>query len=185
MTSPASEAEILLANLSSLPGRIADQLAVLFSRTSTNLSTTFGALTVQQWIRLTIIAGAYVLFRPYLLRLVARIQGRQLESSTFDPHAAGHPDADGTVLANGKVVRRIDPVTGEEIKSKIVIPEDSDDDASDMNGQGVFATGLEWGRKAKKRQKAVVKRMLELEEKRRKEEEDMDSDQEIEDLLTG
>ncbi len=57
---------------------LANLTSAVTSRLTTNLSASFGALTVQQWIRLVAVAGAYLLARPYLLRLGARRQMAQL-----------------------------------------------------------------------------------------------------------
>ena len=202
----SSDPALLLSHLLTLPTRLSTYLLSLLQTTSTHLTTTLSSLTLEKWIRIVAIAGAYILLRPYLLRLVAKIQGRQLrgmENAADTPQdpaggggvggggtgagaGAGAGAAGGRRLADGTVVQSIDPRTGEVRKSKVVLPEDSSgDEEEDAEGEGGQATGMQWGKRARRRQKVMVRRLMEAEEKRRREEEEVDSDKEIEDLLVG
>ncbi|KAI9803437.1 MAG: hypothetical protein M1833_000956 [Piccolia ochrophora] len=126
-----------------------------------NLSSTVSRLTVQDYIRLTVIVGAYCLLRPYLIQLGARFQAkdheREIEPSEKDALAV-------EVGSDGQ-------------KARVEIPEDTDEE------DGGDSADVSWGTKARRRQRAVVRRLLEAEEKRKAEEEEERDDKDIEEFL--
>ena len=69
-------------------------------------------------------------------------------------------------------------VSPNSLRGQIDVPDDS---ASEEEAGGV--TNLNWGRNARRRQRKMIKSMVEAEEKRRAEEEEADSDKEIEEFL--
>lgn len=62
--------------------------------------------------------------------------------------------------------------------------EGKNDGARGMGGKGMGkGSGVDWGKKARRRQRRLIRGILEAEEKLRREEEEADSDREIEEFL--
>jgi hypothetical protein len=146
---------------------LANLASELTSRVTTNLSASFTSLTVQQWIRLVAVIGAYLLARPYILKLASKRQMAALEQSETedDPNA---PRA---------------PISANELRgqTKVSIPGDTD---SEGEGEGgAAASGPDWGKKARRRQRRVVKEMLAAHEKRLQEEQEDEEDKDIAEFL--
>ena len=146
-----------------------ERLSLYAANVQHSARTSLERLTPEQWLRLLVIGCGYALLRPYLLRLGGRHQAADHERA-LDP-----AEANDLQQASGKVVR--DPRTG-EIRERIDVPEDTD-----SGSDGAGATGADWGKKARRRQRRVVRTLLEREEKRREMEAREESDKEIEDLL--
>lgn len=144
-------------------------LSEWWTRFSTNTGKSLTEMTAQNWIRLIIIVGSYLLLRPYLLKLGARIQRKQFEKEQKKDEEERAAAGQGGMNANDlRAGRRID------------IP-GVDSDSEDEEG-GTVATGGEWGRKARVRQRRFVRRAVE-ETERRLYEKGTESDKEIEDML--
>jgi hypothetical protein len=131
-----------------------------------NTSASFSRMTLQNWIRLVIIVCTYALIRPYILKLGARVQQSYLEKEAKESDeawAALHPND----LRDGR--RRVE------------IPGVDDGDEG-VDGMGEVAGEKEWGRKARLRQRKIVRKAMEIHEANltRTGEE---SDKDIEDLL--
>lgn len=124
-------------------------------------------LTPKDYIRLLAIVGGYCLLRPYLVRLGGRFQASDHEREIDD---------DTEILSGGRDKGIISPnlLRGQ-------IPEDSEEEEEEEGDKGVVS----WGRKARRRQRGLVRKIVEAEEKRRREEEEADSDKEIEEFLRG
>ena len=82
-------------------------------------------------------------------------------------------------------LRKTDGRGAGSLKGQVEIPEDTDSEGEE-DGR-VKATGAaDWGKKARRRQRRVLRSLIEADEKRRKEEEEeAGSDKEIEELLEG
>lgn len=120
-------------------------------------------LTPKDYIRLLAIVGGYSLLRPYLVRLGGRFQASDHEREINDSE----------ILSSGdKAIISPNLLRGQ-------IPEDSDEEEEEEGDKGVVS----WGRKARRRQRGLVRKIVEAEEKRRREEEEADSDKEIEEFL--
>jgi hypothetical protein len=120
----------------------------------------FARMTPKSWIRLITAVCAYVLLRPYLMKLGAHIQRKQLEKEE-----ARMEEERAVISAN-------ELRTGRKVKIPGV---ESDDDEEEVR-EG------EWGRKARVRQRKLVKKAME----RHEEMLSMvghESDKDIEDLL--
>ena len=139
-------------------------------------SLAFSRLTPKDGIRLVIIAGAYCLLRPYIIKLGARFQER-------DHDRAGQVDMTEEVSK----LRKADGRGNTSLKEQVQIPEDTDseDDGEEGGGMSSGKAGPDWGKTARRRQRRVMRQLLEADEKRRREEEEAGSDKEIEDLLIG
>lgn len=120
-------------------------------------------LTPKDYIRLLAIVGGYCLLRPYLVRLGGRFQASDHEREIDDCEILSSGDK-GIISPN--------LLRGQ-------IPEDSDEEEEEEGDKGVVS----WGRKARRRQRGLVRKIVEAEEKRRREEEEADSDKEIEEFL--
>lgn len=121
-------------------------------------------LTPKDYIRLLAIVGGYCLLRPYLVRFGGRFQASDHEREIDDTE----------VLSGDKVIISPNVLRGQ-------IPEDTDEEEEEEGDKGVVS----WGRKARRRQRGLVRKIVEAEEKRRREEEEADSDKEIEEFLRG
>ncbi|KAH8682902.1 protein trafficking Pga2 [Tricladium varicosporioides] len=126
----------------------------------------FDGMRVKDWIRMVAIVGAYLLIRPYLMKWGAKIQEKQHNKEI---------DADEVAGPKAKVSPNV--LRGHGGK-EVEIP-DSD---SEGEAEGE-ATGAQWGKKARKRQRAYDKKLLaEVEERRRQLQED-DEDKDIMEYL--
>jgi len=117
-------------------------------------------VTAQQWIRIVIVIGSYLLLRPYLLKWAGRAQEKQHEKMI----GAEEKGSKAKISANS-------------LRGQVEVPDDTDEEAE---GQ---ATGANWGKKARKRQRWFVNKALEEDERRRMEEQDELDDKEVEDFL--
>lgn len=105
-------------------------------------------MTLVGYVRMIAIVGAYLFLRPYLQQYGERVQKKRFEEAAAAAAAAG--GADGADGAGGANVFR----EGEGAKkagAKIVKFEEEKE--GDEKGEG----GEEWGKKAKRRQKAAEK----------------------------
>ena len=136
---------------------------LLYTRTTTNLGETFSNLTPKQWIRLVIVVGAYCLLRPYILKAVGKHQSKQLEDASEASKAEISPN---------------------QLRGQIDIPEDSDEEDGEENEKAQVSVS-DWGKKARKRQRHMIKKLLDAEEKRLQDLQDDEEDKEIEQYLVN
>ncbi|KAI1201131.1 DUF1531-domain-containing protein [Nemania serpens] len=136
-------------------------VTLITERTTSNVNASFDSMTAQQWIRLVAIVGAYALLRPYVIKMGAKFQEKQFEKAQQLDAAQISPN---------------------ELRGELGIPEESDDD--DDNEQGE-TTAADWGKKARKRQRNMIKQLLDAEEKRLQETLDEQEDKDIEEFLVG
>lgn len=110
-------------------------------------------------IRLVVVVGAYLLIRPYLVKGGAKLQEKQHEK-VFEADKKREKEA--LISANS-------------LRGQVEVPEDTE---SEEEGQ---ASGVNWGGKARKKQRKVLRQILEKDEKMRLEDDQDDKD--IMDLL--
>ncbi|KAI5921366.1 DUF1531-domain-containing protein [Camillea tinctor] len=134
---------------------ISNLAKLVTTRFSNNVGESFTAMTTQQWIRLIVVVGGYMLLRPYVIKMGAKHQVKQLEKQ----HAEEEKKAQ---------------LSPNDLRGKIDIPEDSDGDDEAQ------ASAADWGKKARKRQRNMIKQMLEVEEKRLQELQEDEEDKDIE-----
>ena len=137
---------------------ILETVSTWATNAQTNVSHAFSSLGPQDLIRLIVIIGGYALLRPYLIQIGSRFQA--------DDHER---EVDLDTLKT--------PASTKSLQSQVQVPEDSDDDAD----QTVAAS---WGRGARRRQREMIRNVLEAEERRKEEEQAHDSDEEIQEFLT-
>jgi hypothetical protein len=151
-------------------------LATAGDRISTNITSGITNMTAEKWIRVIIIAGAYALLRPYLIKLGAR---QQMKAHERDGDAA---EAEAT---RQQQQAEISPnqLRG---RHQIDIPEDSDDGeegGGDKETPAAAVTATEWGKKARRRQRHVIKKLLDAEEERLRQLHEDEEDKDIEEFL--
>jgi Protein trafficking PGA2 len=126
-----------------------------------NVADVFYRMTPEKYIRLVAIIGAYALIRPYVMKLGSRFQTKEHEKEV-DP----------------KEMTAAAAISPNSLRGQVKVPEDSDEDEAEAK-----VTGADWGKKARKRQRQMVKRILEAEEKLRREQREDDEDKDIEEFL--
>lgn len=136
-------------------GKIAYQFVKYGQNATNNLSQVFSEMTPQQWIRLVVIVGAYMLIRPYVLKHATKKSVERMEKESKER-------AEQSAAISPNELR----------EGKKALEEDSDDEGE--------SSTTDWGAKARTRQRVLVKRLMEAEEQRRQDEED---DKDIADLL--
>ena len=141
-------------------GKLAFHFLKFGQNATDNMSKAFGDMTLEQWIRIVIIVGAYLLLRPHIMKLMNRAHVNKMVRDDNKAKAEISPNE----LRGGKS----HPMFGDA---------EGDDDEDEDEAQ---ASGADWGAKARTRQRAMLKQLMEAEERRRAEEE---SDEEIADLL--
>ncbi|KAI1138820.1 DUF1531-domain-containing protein [Hypoxylon sp. FL0543] len=155
-----------MSELVDLFAHLFDSINQLFTlvkdRFSNNLSESFTSMTPKQWIRLVIIVGAYMLLRPYIIKLGAKHQEKQLEKQFKEEE-----ERQAQISPN--------QLRGEQLG----IPEDSDDE------EQAETTASDWGKKARKRQRKMINKLLDAEEKRLQELQEDEEDKDIEQYLVG
>lgn len=135
-------------------GKATLQFLQFGANASNNLSKTFNDISVHGWIRLIMIVGGYLLLRPWLMKASSKLGVKEMEKQE----------------AKDKAKAKMSP---NELRGQG--PDEEEDEEEDA-----AATGADWGQKARIRQREVLKRLIEAEEKRREEEDDL---KDIEDLL--
>ncbi|KAI8952495.1 protein trafficking Pga2 [Xylaria longipes] len=141
-------------------------VTLITDRVTNNVSTSLTNMTAQQWIRLIAIVGAYALLRPYIIKMGAEHSAKEFEKAQQD-------------------VAEISP---NELRGELGIPEESDDDDDNGEGEGEGegeTSAADWGKKARKRQRRMIKQLLDAEEQRLQETFDEQEDKDIEEFLVG
>ncbi|KYK58674.1 hypothetical protein DCS_05691 [Drechmeria coniospora] len=145
----------------SLLEQLMARLSMYGNNASNNMSNAFASMSLQSWIRLTVIVGGYLLLRPYFMKWAGKHAVNTMEEEDAKSRGKSSTDAD------------ITPNEFRGIKEKLQAAELGDE------GDG---TGADWGRKARLRQRQLLKDMLEEEERRRAaENEDADIQEFLED----
>jgi hypothetical protein len=98
-------------------------------------------MDLQTFIRLVVVVGAYLLIRPYLVKGGAKMQERQ-----HDKVIAADKKRQGLISPNS-------------LRGQVEVPEET---GSEEEGE---ASGANWGGKARKKQRKVLKKILEADEK--------------------
>ncbi|KFX89335.1 hypothetical protein O988_08670 [Pseudogymnoascus sp. VKM F-3808] len=133
----------------------------------------YASMSLKEWIRIVTIVGAYLLLRPYLSLWAAKLQSAQHDK-----------EIDADELATPATGPKAE-ISANSLRGQVQVPEDSDSD--DDEPEAVAETSsANWGKKARKRQRAMIKRIIEADEKLRAETEayDDEEDKDIEQYLT-
>jgi len=102
-----------------------------------------------------------MLLRPYIIKLGARSQMKSHEKAEADAQAKAE-------------------ISPNELRGFAEIPEDSDDEIEEIQAE---ATGPDWGKKARRRQRNMIKKLLEAEERRLEESKEEEEDKDIAQFL--
>lgn len=175
-----------------------------------NLKATFSELTVVKGLRLVVLVCAYILIRKYVLQDAARRQEKQLEAemaattTTTTTTGGSVPRPRAKISPNqlrggGGVNHNIAETDvsaldqeGKTFKYPGIPYDSSDDEDGEGNGGGdATTTGEasgaeavpEWGKKARKRQRRVLRAMVDAAEKDLKEKIGDDEDKDIDEFL--
>ncbi|MCJ1322474.1 hypothetical protein MMC15_007823 [Xylographa vitiligo] len=140
---------------------LTDQFDMYTKHVGDQLQSTFKRLATPDYIRLIVIVGAYALLRPYLVQLGGRFQAKDHERE-LDPNE----------------ISSIAATDSKSLKGKVHVPENTDSESEEESKKGT-----DWGKKARRRQRRMVRDLLAADEKRMKEDEEALSDKEIEEFL--
>jgi Protein trafficking PGA2 len=148
---------------------IPNQLVTWYNNFIRNAVHMWDGMTLIKYIRLIAVLGAYMLLRPYLMKLGAKLQAKEHEKE-LDPYEIATKDEQGNT-------KKLSPNNLRGIDGKEVTLEDSESEEE--------ATGadVKWGKKARKRQRAVIKKVLEDEERIRRELQEDEEDKDIMEYL--
>lgn len=145
------------------------QLAIWGNNFVRNASGMWNDMTAKTYIRLIVIIGAYALIRPYVMKFGEKLQAKQHEKE-LDPYEMA--------TADEKKKAKLSPNNLRGIGGKQVSFEESDSEGEEATG-----TDVKWGKKARKRQRQVIKKVLEDEERIRRELQEDDEDKDIQEFL--
>ncbi|KKP04017.1 hypothetical protein THAR02_03868 [Trichoderma harzianum] len=148
------------ATLNSL-GSVVSSLSQYGQNASNNLQKSFTDISTHGWLRLVMIVCTYLLIRPHILKYSTKHAVRTLEKQDEQDKAAAK-----------EAVAKMSPNELRGLNAGAEIDVDADEHAD--------GTSADWGSKARVRQRKMLRKMLEAEERRRYEEE---SDEDIRDLL--
>jgi hypothetical protein len=146
------------------------QLAIWRDNFVRNATHMWDGMTAIKYIRLIAIVGAYALLRPYLMKLGAKLQGKQFEKE-LDPYEMATKEEK---KKKGKISPNQLRGAGGEV---VELESESEEE------EGATGSDVKWGKKARKRQRAVVRKVLEDEERIRRELQEDDEDRDIQEYL--
>lgn len=171
---------------------LSDLTALLRERFSTNVSASLSNLSAQQWIRLIAIAGAYMLLRPYLMKIGGKMQMRQLEAE----HDAAEAEALALAASRRPALSPNDlrGTAAPSLSAGLGIPDDSDSDDYDPDDDAITTgaaaaaastatSGADWGKTARRRQRKMVRQLLSAHEKQLAEAQADEEDKDIAEFL--
>lgn len=146
---------------------VVNLVGIGYDRLTTNMRKSFDGMSPEKWIRIVIIVGTYMLLRPYLLKLGGRSQMKQHEKEAAEAEE------------EAKAQAKMSP--NEFRGHKVDVPEDSGDDDDEADAR---ASATDWGKKARRRQRTMVKKIIDAEEKRLQDLQDDEEDKDIQEFLT-
>lgn len=133
-------------------------------RFASNIRDSFAALSPYKAIRLVVIVCAYLLLRPYLMKWAGAQQMKQHEAEEEASKAERE---------------RIAAMSPNELRGLKVAAELPGTDA-DLDAE---SSSTDWGTKARRRQRQVLRKIMDAEEKRLEEMTADDEDKDIEEFL--
>jgi len=154
---------------------IVNQLLTWYNNFTRNAIHMWDDMTLLKYIRLVAIVGAYALLRPYMMKWGEKIQAKQHEKE-LDPYEIATADA----KAKGKGMVSPNDLRGVSLTGaggKVVELEDS------QSEEETTGADVKWGKKARKRQRTVVKKILADQEEVRRQLQEDDEDKDIQEYL--
>lgn len=137
-------------------GKVAYRFLRYGQSATNNLSNVFSEMTIQQWIRLVIVVGGYMLIRPYAIKYLGKKKIEEWQEEDEKEKAKISPNQ----------------LRGE--KGPIELGD------SDEEGEG---TASDWGHAARLRQRKMVKKLLEVNEEQKRQLQEDDDDKDIAEFL--
>jgi hypothetical protein len=137
------------------------QLGQWYHNFTHNIVHMWDGMTAIKYIRMIAVVGAYILLRPYIAKFGERFQEKQHEKE-LDPYEMGEQKA------------KLSPNALRGVGGKAVELEDSEGE----EGEGT-AADVKWGKKARKRQRMSIKKLLEEKERLLQEQQEDDDDKDI------
>jgi hypothetical protein len=142
-----------------------DQIIELFgiwgNNFKNNLTGMWTGMDTTRWIRLIAVVGFYLLFRDYVVKFAEKKQAKE--------HKKAMESTEAKISANA-----LRGASGKKV---------SFEESGDETEEAAKASGPDWGKKARKRQKQVVKKLQEAQEDRLREEQEDEEVKDIMDLL--
>jgi hypothetical protein len=138
------------------------QLGQWYHNFTHNIVHMWDGMTAIKYIRMIAVVGAYILLRPYIAKFGERFQEKQHEKE-LDPYEMGEQKA------------KLSPNALRGVGGKAVELEDSE---GEEEGEGT-AADVKWGKKARKRQRMSIKKLLEEKERLLQEQQEDDDDKDI------
>jgi len=153
---------------------IVNQLLTWYNNFTRNIIHMWDGMTLLKYIRLIAIVGAYALLRPYLMKWGEKLQAKQHEKE-LDPYEMATADTKdkGKGMVSPNDLRGVG-LTGAGGK---VVELDSESE------EETTGSDVKWGKKARKRQRTVVKKILANEEEVRRQLQEDDEDKDIQEYL--
>jgi hypothetical protein len=139
------------------------QLGQWYHNFTHNIVHMWDGMTAIKYIRMIAVVGAYILLRPYIAKFGERFQEKQHEKE-LDPYEMGEQKA------------KLSPNALRGVGGKAVELEDSE--GEEEEGEGTSAD-VKWGKKARKRQRMSIKKLLEEKERLLQEQQEDDDDKDI------
>ncbi|KAG9247539.1 protein trafficking Pga2 [Calycina marina] len=134
----------------------------------TNVVNTLDGMDSKKWIRLVIVIGAYFLIRPWIMKFGEWVQEGE------------HKKAENVTMEDLQIMAGEKPkLTPNDIRGN---PTNLSEDTEDSEEESE-ATGANWGKKARRRQRQVLKRILAQEEALRLETDGDADDKDIKEFL--
>ncbi|ESZ90011.1 hypothetical protein SBOR_9604 [Sclerotinia borealis F-4128] len=138
--------------------------ATNFYRNVTGAFEQMKTMELQKWIRIIAVVGAYLLIRPYFIKLGAKKQEKEY-SKALGEHAE-KKEKEKHVGANS-------------FRDSVKIPEDTDSEEDAK----ASSNDVKWGGKARKKQRQTIRKILDQEEKLRRQQQEDDEDKDIQEFL--
>ncbi|KAK7967761.1 uncharacterized protein PG986_002038 [Apiospora aurea] len=158
-----AELQDLIAHLGDSVQKLFGVFGIAGQRLVNNTKASFDGMDTIMWLRVVVIVCGYLLIRPYLMQLGAKAQEKQFGKGIEESDTQG----------------KISPNELRGVREEIP---DASDDEDATTGQ---ASATEWGKKARKRQRTMLKKMIDAEEKRLQDLQDDEEDKDIEQYLVG
>jgi hypothetical protein len=139
------------------------QLGQWYHNFTHNIVHMWDGMTAIKYIRMIAVVGAYILLRPYIAKFGERFQEKQHEKE-LDPYEMGEQKA------------KLSPNALRGVGGRAVELEESEEEEEEAEGT---AADVKWGKKARKRQRMSIKKLLEQKERLLQEQQEDDDDKDI------
>lgn len=150
---------------------VPNQLNTWYNNFTRNAVHMWDDMTLLKYIRLIAIVGAYALLRPYIMKWGEKLQAKEYEK-VLDPYEMATADAKAKDLISPNQLRGAG--------GKVAESADSDSEEGEST-----VPDIKWGKKARQRQRVVIKKAEELRTQQEEEEELKDIQEFLVDYTPG